>query len=472
MLAAGALAITPASAGKFLTKKKALGLFYTKAQADGRYLTQAQGDARYLTQAQGDARYLTEAQGDARYLTEAQGDARYLTQTQGDARYAPAGLTDLRAYCALLQEPRSYGPCNALATTVDTTGNVGEHTSIAIGPDGLPVVSYYDVTNGNLKVAKCNDPACSGGGETITAVDTTDDVGQYTSIAIGSGGFPVVSYYDVTNGDLKVAGCNDPACAGGDEQITSKDTAGDVGQYTSTAIGADGLPVVSYYDVTNGNLKVVKCNDATCGGAVTPTPVDAGGDVGQYTSIATGADGFPVIAYRAVANSDLKVAKCNDPACTGGDETTTLVDTVGNVGEFASIAVGTGGLPVVSHYSSTAGDLKVARCNDPACTGGDETNSTVDATGVVGQYSSIAIGADGLPVVSYWDVSNGDLEVVKCDDAACAGSGEAFTTLDTVGTVGAYTSIAIGVDGLPVISYRYFDATELKVARPPGAAVA
>jgi len=36
VLAAGALAITPATAGKFLTKKRARQLFYTKAQVDHR----------------------------------------------------------------------------------------------------------------------------------------------------------------------------------------------------------------------------------------------------------------------------------------------------------------------------------------------------------------------------------------------------------------------------------------------------
>jgi len=36
---------------------------------------------------------------------------------------------------------------------IDTVGTVGEHTSIAITPEGLPAVSYYDATNGYLRLA-------------------------------------------------------------------------------------------------------------------------------------------------------------------------------------------------------------------------------------------------------------------------------------------------------------------------------
>ena len=46
--------------------------------------------------------------------------------------------------------------------------------------------------------------------------------------------------------------------------LTAVDTVGGVGQYTSLSIGADGLPVISYYDITNVDLKVAKCANAFC----------------------------------------------------------------------------------------------------------------------------------------------------------------------------------------------------------------
>ena len=42
-------------------------------------------------------------------------------------------------------------------TTVDSDGDVGTHTSVTVGADGLGLISYYDNTNVDLKVAHCSD---------------------------------------------------------------------------------------------------------------------------------------------------------------------------------------------------------------------------------------------------------------------------------------------------------------------------
>jgi cell shape-determining protein MreC len=44
-------------------------------------------------------------------------------------------------------------------------------------------------------------------------LDSAGDVGQYTSITVGSDGFGLISYYDATNGDLKVAHCSNTFCS-------------------------------------------------------------------------------------------------------------------------------------------------------------------------------------------------------------------------------------------------------------------
>ena len=115
-------------------------------------------------------------------------------------------------------------------------------------------------------MVRCNDAACTGGNESISTVDDpANNVGSFSSIAIGSDGLPVISYRDNSAQAVKIAKCNDESCTGENEIITTlDDTANDLGWYTSIAIGSDGLPVISYSDFSVGVLKVAKCYKPAC----------------------------------------------------------------------------------------------------------------------------------------------------------------------------------------------------------------
>ena len=348
--------------------------------------------------------------------------------------------------------------------TLDSTGTVGWYTSIAIGTDGFPVISYYDFTNRDLKVAKCGDGSCTPASVTPQTVDSIGFVGSYPSIAIGADGFPVISYYDGDNKDLKMAKCGDASCTPASVTLRTLDSIGDVGWYNSIAIGTDGFPVISYLDTTNYDLKVAKCGDASCTPAsVTPQTVDSTGNLGAYTSLAIGTDGFPVISYYDTTNHSLKVAKCGDASCTPDSVTLRTLDSIGIVGMYTSIAIGADGFPVISYTDWANGYLRLAKCGDASCS--SVSPRTLDATGNVVQDTSIAIGADGFPVISYRDATNFVLKVAKCGDASCTPASVTLRTLDANGNVGAYTSITIGADGFPVISYYDITNCDLKVAK-------
>ena len=347
-----------------------------------------------------------------------------------------------------------------ILTAVDTLGDVGQYTSITVAPDGLPVLSYSDATNGDLKVAKCGNAACSSG-NTLTAVDTAGLVGRYSSIAIGADGLPVISYDDQSNGTVKVAKCGNAACSSANT-LTTVASMGGADWHTSIAIGADGLPVISYRDSSVGYLKLVHCGNAACSAGNSTATVDASAQVGEYSSIAVGVDGLPVISYYDNTNSYLKVAHCGDAACLFS-ATLATVDIAGVVGEYTSITIGADGLPVIAYRDATANDLKVAKCGNANCSAGN-TLTAVDTVGVVGLYTSIAIGADGLPVISYYDGSSGNLKAARCGNAACS-SGNTLIAVDSVGNLGQYTSITIGADGQPVISYYDAGNGDMKVAK-------
>ena len=254
--------------------------------------------------------------------------------------------------------------CGDLACTVSTTtqfeSNLGPSTSIAIGSDGFPVVSYIDARNtvihNNLKVLHCDDVACTSA--TSLTVDSVSNVTRYTSIAVGSDGFPVISYRDESSKrDLKIAHCHNATCSSA--TLVTVDAADDVGMWNAIAIGTDGFAVVSYYDSANSALKVAHCNDLGCANA-TLTTVDNLGSVGPHTAIAIGLDGNPIVIYEGAQNLD--VAHCSDPACTSSTRTA-LDGSSGSPNGFA-IAIGSDGLPIMSYVVSA---LKIAHCFDPTC---------------------------------------------------------------------------------------------------------
>lgn len=350
-------------------------------------------------------------------------------------------------------------------TTIDNPANaVGQATSVAIGSDGLPIISYHDVTDGALKVAKCLTSTC-----TSAMIRTLDNgaavVGRFTSIAIGSDGMPVIAYQGGSK--LKVVKCSNAECGLGAIAITTvNDPVGEVGAYTSMAIGTDGLPVISYEDHVSFALRVAKCADLGCASAAFSTVDDQPNNaVGEFTSIAIGTDGLPVIAYLDATASTLKVAKCANAACTGDATITVVDDSAGLVGYYASMTIGGDGRPVIGYYDNTALSLKVAACANAACSGSAEISTIDDSANDVGAFASIAVGGDGLPVLGYWDASAGALKVAKCTDASCAGPRTITTVDDPENRVGAHVDLAIGGDGLPFLSYEDFTSRALKVVK-------
>ena len=174
-------------------------------------------------------------------------------------------------------------------------------------------MSYYDNSDLDLEVAHCGNVSCTAG-NTLSTVDSAGDVGFYSSIAIGADGLPVLGYSDETSvgsEGLKVAHCGNVTCTAGNT-LTTVDQLRDIG-HSSIAIGADGLAVVSYWDDGNEDLKVAHCGNVTCSAGNTAITVDDSGTVGGPISIAIGADGLPVVSYPA--HPGLNVAHCGDPAC-------------------------------------------------------------------------------------------------------------------------------------------------------------
>jgi hypothetical protein len=89
---------------------------------------------------------------------------------------------------------------------VDSGGLVGDYSSVAIDANDLARISYYDETNRNLMYAWWD-----GADWIYETVDSTNDVGQYCSLALDAlTGAIHISYFDATTKDLKYAQADNP----------------------------------------------------------------------------------------------------------------------------------------------------------------------------------------------------------------------------------------------------------------------
>jgi hypothetical protein len=353
------------------------------------------------------------------------------------------------------------------ATTVDTAGTVGFQSSVERDGAGRLHVTYADsYESWNFKYATCAVSCEIGGNWQRIAVDTAGSVGQHSALAVEANGRLHTSYAHSGNEDLKYATCAANCASAASWQTVTLDGAlTSVGTFTAIVVDATGRIHITYSDDTNGNLKYATC----ASGCATATnwqmaTVDAGGMGVQATSLAVQPNGRLHVAYYDFASRDLDYATCGGNCATPGNWQSVTVDAAGDVGRDASMAVDVTGRLHVSYYEYGDGNRKYATCATNCTAAASWQSATVEAIGDVGWYSSLAVDEHGRVHVAYYyngqDVLKYATCVTNCTDALNWRS----TVVDFL-YVGIEPSIFVDPNGAVHITYYDWANTNLKYIR-------
>ena len=343
-------------------------------------------------------------------------------------------------------------------TTLDDA--VDGDTNILIANDGKPIISYNGTSNGSgsLNIFKCNNVQCTNGG-VIKVLDNNQFVGTRNSMAMGVDGFPIIVYDDAFNQSVKVVKCSSFDCSSFNSPLTLQDNVDElVDSSFNIVIGHDGNPVISYFssggaDLLAQELKVLACTTPNCSSYNQPITV-----YNQNTtnnSLAIGADGNPILSF--FDGSNLRFIKCTTKTCSTFLDSIILDNTGFSAGESSSIALGATGNPIISYYHNDSNKaLKFINCLNTDCT--QISNPIVlDDLGDVGSETSMVVDINGIPVISYFDFTSLSLKLIKCSSIDCSTFFPAIIAdlgdINTLKWVGTNNSIALGANNNLFVSY-------------------
>lgn len=238
---------------------------------------------------------------------------------------------------------------------------------------------------------------------------------------------------NVTDGDVHVATCSDATCASGVTDVVTLQNMGLVEmdlEFTS-----DGNPAIAIHADTD--VGVFVCDDETCSASkfvpLSAEPdqrwdatIVAPADVefsGTNPAVEIGLDGNPVIAYLGFTNDGERVAAAKLMICDDIGCTTSVTREFDGEASWVSMIVPPNGLPVVS-YATWSEDYENQVLYVAWCADPACSTWTTERIAESGWFSStigVAAHSDGSVVIVYQDLDYFYVDLVTCSEGTCDG---------------------------------------------------
>ncbi len=303
-----------------------------------------------------------------------------------------------------------------------------KYTSIVLDSNDNPHISFYWVSTGLGYAYKDSD------GWHTNLVDSGNEVGKYSAIAMDSNGYICIAYQDDASQKLKYA---HQTTSGWDISSTTDSY---VLGFISLCVDSNNVAHFGY-EVNGTGFKHATNKDGTWGDEIISSTL------GYSTGVAT-VPGYVHLVYSTQTFGDKIMYEYLPDGGVWIDET---IDNIR--GDFVSVDVDRSSpsdqLVRVSYIVSN--DLKYAYRS-----GGSWTTKVVDdqpsVTWTGCEYTSLKLDSSGNPHIVYMDLSTWSLKY------AVRSGGSWKKEIVIAGLCGGYGSLALDSDGNPHISFTYYNA--------------
>ena len=198
----------------------------------------------------------------------------------------------------------------------------------------------------------------------------------------------------------------------------------------------DELPNISYspdwFVLTNNTAMSPTATPINTGGAIPSTTIDSIGNAGQWNSIALDSNGYQHVAYSSTPSGSARTLMYATDA--SGSWVTLTIDSTGHVGREPSIAIDSNGRIHITYARDDTGNqgIKYATCSSSCSSVSSWSNITIASGASYGGILSID-SSDNLHLVYYNSSTSANLYYATCSSSCATAS--SWTNITMMGRV-------------------------------------